>query len=101
MKLFVQTKRVGDSLRQAAKLGMEPQGRGDNELMLRFDPSAPEQTKHAIQTINAYRKRRVARTPEMLARLEAARASRTMAFPAQKFWGVGDHCLVTLGEWAA
>ena len=101
IKLFVQTKRVGDTLQQAAKLGMEPQGRGDYELMLWFDPSDPEQTKFAIQTIKAYRKRRVALTPELLARLEAARASRTMAFPAQKFYqegGVGDPCLVTLGN---
>jgi hypothetical protein len=43
----------------------------------------------------------VAVTPEMLARLEAARASRRMAFPAQKFYqegGVGDPCLVTPGK---
>ena len=104
MKLFVKTKRVGETLRQAAKLRMEPQGRGDNELMLWFDPSDPEQTKFAVQTIKAYRKRRVALTPELLARLEAARASRTMAFPAQKFYqegGLGDPCLVTLGTWGS
>jgi len=42
MKLFVKTNRVEDTLRQAEKLGMEPQGRGDHELMLWFDPSDPE-----------------------------------------------------------
>jgi len=101
MKLFVQTKRVGDTLRQAAKLGMQPQGRGDQELMLWFDPANPEQAEFALQTIKAYRKRSVVVTPELLARLEAARASRTMPFPAQKFYeegGVGAPCLATLGN---
>jgi hypothetical protein len=40
-------------------------------------------------------------TPKLLARLETARASRGMPFPAQKFYqegGVGDPCLVTLGK---
>jgi hypothetical protein len=101
MKLFVRTNRVGDTLRQAEKLGMEPQGRGDQELMLWFDPSDPEQAEFAIQTVKAYRKRIVALTPELLARLEAARASRRMPFPGEKFYqegGVGDPCLVTLGN---
>jgi len=101
MKLFVQTKRVVDTLRQAAKLGMTPQGRGDDELMLWFDPADPEQAKFAIQAVRAYRKRSVVVTPELLARLEAARASRGMPFPAEKFYeegGVGDPCLVTLGN---
>jgi hypothetical protein len=98
MKLFVQTKRVGDTLRQAAKLGMQPQGRGDQELMLWFDP---EQAEFALQTIKAYRKRSVIVTLELLARLEAARASRTMPFPARKFYeegGVEAPCLATLGN---
>jgi len=101
MKLFVRTNRVGDTLRQAEKLGMEPQGRGDQELMLWFDLSDPEQAEFAIQTVKAYRKRIVALTPELLARLEAARASRRMPFPGEKFYqegGVGDPCLVTLGN---
>lgn len=101
MKLFVRTNRVGDTLRQAEKLGMEPQGRGDQELMLWFDPSDPEQAKSAVDTVKAYRKRSVAVTPELLARLETARASRRMPFPAQKFYqegGVGDPCLVTPGK---
>jgi hypothetical protein len=89
MKLFVRTNRVGDTLRQAAKLGMEPQGRGDYELMLWFDPSDPEQADFAIQTVKAYRKRSVVVTSEMLARLEAARESRRMPFPAQKFYQEG------------
>lgn len=100
MKLFVQTKRVGDTLRQAAKLGMEPQGRGDQELMLRFKPGDPEQAKFALQIVKAYRKRSVAVTPEMLARLEAARAVRRMPFPARNLYqegGLGAPCLVTLG----
>ena len=101
MKLFVRTKRVGDSLRQAEKLGMEPQGREDQELMLWFDPSDPEQAEFAIQTVKAYRTRSVAVTPELLARLEAARASRGMPFPGEKFYqegGVGDPSLLTLGK---
>lgn len=101
MKLFVQTKRVGDTLRQANKMGMEPQGRGDHELMLRFDPADPEQANFALQTVKAYRKRSVVVTPEMLARLEAVRAARTMPIPARKFYqegGVGAPCLVTLGN---
>ena len=101
MKLFVRTNRVGDTLRQAEKLGMEPQGRGDQELMLWFDPSDPQQAKFAIKIVKAYRKRSVAVTPELLARLEAARASRRMPFPGQKFYqegGVGDPCLVTPGK---
>jgi hypothetical protein len=101
MKLFVRTSRVEDTLRQAKKLGMEPQGRGDHELMLWFDPSDPKQANFAIHTVKAYRKRSVVVTPEMLARLEAARASRRMPFPVQKFYqeGVlGDPCLVTLGK---
>ena len=89
MKLFVQTKRVGDTLRQAAKLGMQPQGRGDQELMLRFTPGDPEQAKFALQIVKAYRKRSVAVTPEMLARLEAARAMRRMPFPARNFYQEG------------
>ena len=98
MKLFVRTNRVGDTLRQAEKLGMEPQGRGNHELMLWFDPSDPEQANFAIQTVKAYRKRSVVVTPEILARLEAARR---MPFPAQKFYqegGLGDPSLVTLGK---
>jgi hypothetical protein len=101
MKLFVQTKRVGDTLRQAAELGMEPQGWGDHELMLRFDPSDLEQARFAIQTVKAYRKRKVVVTPEMLARLEAARAMRGIPFPSQKFYqerGLGDPCRLTLGS---
>jgi hypothetical protein len=101
MKLFVRTNRVGDTLRQAEKLGMEPQGRGDHELMLWFDPSNPDQANFAIQTVKAYRKRSVVVTPEILARLEAARASRRMPFPAQKFYqegGLSDPTLVTLGK---
>ncbi len=100
MKLFVQTRRVGDTLRQAAKLGMQPQGRGDQELMLRFDPTDPEQAKFALQTVKAYRKRSVVVTPEMLARLEAARAVRRMPFPVGNLYqegGLGAPCLVTLG----
>ena len=101
MKLFVRTNRVGDTLQQAEKLGMEPQGRGDHELMLWFDPSDPEQAKFAIQTVKAYRKRSVVVTSEMLVRLEAARASRRMPFPAQKLYqegGLDGPCLVPLGE---
>ena len=101
MKLFVRTHRVGDTLRQAEKLGMEPQGRGDQELMLWFDPSDPEQADFAIKTVKPYRKRSVAVTPELLARLEAARSLRRMPFPAQKFYqegGVGDPSLLTLGK---
>jgi hypothetical protein len=100
MKLFVQTKRVGDTLRQAAKLGMQPQGRGDHELMLWFDASDSEQANFALQTIKAYRKRSVVVTPEMLARLEAARAVRRMPFPARNFYqegGLESPCPVTLG----
>jgi len=101
MKLFVRTYRVEDTLRQAEKLGMEPQGRGDHELMLWFDPSDPEQANFAIQTVKAYRKRSVVVTPEIRARLEAARAARTMPFPTQKFYqegGLGDPYPVTLGK---
>lgn len=100
MKLFVQTRRVGDTLRQAAKLGIQPQGRGDHELMLWFDPSDPEQAKFALQTVKAYRKRSVVVTPEMLARLEATRAMRRMPFPARNFYqegGLETPCPVTLG----
>ena len=100
MKLFVQTRRVGDTLRHAAKLGMQPQGRGDHALMLWFNPGDPEQAKFALQTIKAYRKRSVAVTPEMLARLEAARAVRRMPFPARNLYqegGLETPCPVTLG----
>ena len=82
------------------KLGMQPQGRGDQELMLRFDPADPEQAKFALQTVKAYRKRSVVVTPEMLARLEAARAVRRMPFPARNFYqegGLESPCPVTLG----
>ena len=101
MKLFVQTRRVRDTLRRAVKLGTTPQGRGDHELMLWFDPSQREQANFAIQSVKAYRKRRVVVTPEMLARLEAALAARTMPFPAQKFYqegGLDDPALVALVE---
>jgi hypothetical protein len=100
MKLFVQTKRVGDTLRHGEKLGMQPQGRGDYELMLRFDPADPEQVNFAIQAVKAYRKRSVGVTPEMLAHLEAARAVRRMPFPARNFYQegrLGTACVVTLG----
>jgi hypothetical protein len=43
----------------------------------------------------------VAVTPELLARLGAARASRGIPFPGQKFYqegGVGDPSLLTLGK---
>jgi hypothetical protein len=89
MKFFVQTKRVGDTLQQAERLGMEPQGRGDHELMLRFDPSDHEQARFALQTVKAYRKRSVVVSPAMLVRLEAAREARLMPFPAQKFYQEG------------
>jgi hypothetical protein len=104
MKLFVQTRRVGDTPRQGAKLGMEPQGRGDQELMLRFDPTDPEQAKFGLQTVKAYRKRSVVVTPEMLARLEAARAVRRMPVPARNFYqegGLETPCPVILGNGAA
>jgi len=80
---------------------MQPQGRGDQELMLRFDPADPEQAKFALQTVKAYRKRSVVVTPEMLARLEAARAVRRMPFPARNLYqeeAVGALCLGTLGN---
>jgi len=46
-------------------------------------------------------RRSVVVTPELLARLEAARASRRMPFPGEKFYqegGVGDPSLLTMGK---
>jgi hypothetical protein len=79
---------------------MEPEGRGHHQLMLRFDPSDHEQTRFAIQTVKAYRKRSVVVTPEILAWLKAAREARTVPFLERNLYqegGLDNPSPVTLG----
>ena len=57
-KVFLTGQRVAFWL-TACSLGMMPQGRGDRELMLRFDMNNPEQAAWAIKTVRARHKRRV------------------------------------------
>jgi hypothetical protein len=75
-KAFIQGPRIGTVLEQAKALRMELQGRGDEELMLWFDPNNPAQVDFALKSIRVYKRRSA--TPELLERLAVARGLRRM-----------------------
>jgi hypothetical protein len=58
-KVFLAGHRITHWLGEALRLGMTPQGRGDLELMLQFDPTDADQAVWVIKTVEARRKRQV------------------------------------------
>jgi hypothetical protein len=64
MKVFACGHRLLKWIREGRRLGMEPQGRGDTEVMMWFDSRDQEQVKFAIKMCGARKRRKVALTPE-------------------------------------
>jgi hypothetical protein len=58
-KVFLAGHRITHWVAEAFRLGMTPQGRGDLELMLHFDPTDADQAAWVIKTVEARRKRQV------------------------------------------
>jgi hypothetical protein len=58
-KVFLAGRRIALWLAEALRLGMTPQGRGDHELVLHFDPTDSDQAAWVIKTVGARKKRQV------------------------------------------
>jgi hypothetical protein len=58
-KVFLAGHRITHWLAEALRLGMRPQGRGDHELILHFDPVDADQAAWVIETVGARKKRQV------------------------------------------
>ena len=58
-KVFLAGHRIAYWLAEALRLGMTPQGRGDHELILHFDPADADQAAWVIETVGAKKKRQV------------------------------------------
>jgi hypothetical protein len=76
--VFLTGHRIANWLAEALRLGMTPQGRGDHELVLHFDPADADQAAWLIKTVGAGKKRQVseAQREASAARMAARWSSR-------------------------